>query len=117
MEITYTMSDVNEPFTIEVPEEALKGSQLPEDIPTPADAEGVSQVFGMITFTSATPPGELSDFYKTEMPKNGWTLSNEGSFGGVFSLEFTKGGRTASLMISADAAPGKTSVLITVQGE
>jgi hypothetical protein len=117
MEITYTMSDVNEPFTIEVPEEALKGSQLPEDIPTPVGAQGVSQMFGMISFTSDMTAQEVADFYKAEMPNSGWSLTKDESFGDFYSLEFTKGGRTASFMITTDATSGKTSALITVQGE
>jgi hypothetical protein len=117
IDTNYTTSDVNQPFTIVVPDEALKSGALPEDIPMPADAEGASQVFGMINFKSPSTPKQIDDFYIVEMPNNGWTETNAGEFGGVYTREYTKGGRTASFMITADSTSGKTSVVITISGQ
>jgi hypothetical protein len=113
-DISYTMSDVNQPFTIEVPEAALQASALPEDIPLPPDAEAASQMFGMISFSSSSTPQQISEFYQAEMPGYGWTAGEVQEFGGVYTLAFTKEGKKASFMISADQS-GKTQVLITVQ--
>jgi len=115
MTIKTDLSDINQPITIQVPEEALQTSGAPQDIPVPADAEGLSNAFGMITFTSASTPQQIADFYKAEMPKNGWTESNAEEFSGMYTLEYTKEGRTASFIISTDSTTGKTSVLITVK--
>ncbi|MGC9334193.1 MAG: hypothetical protein ACP5JJ_08610 [Anaerolineae bacterium] len=114
MEFTYEMSDVNTPMTIEVPEEALASSKLPEDIPIPEGAEEVSFMFGMLTFNSASSPTEVADFYKAQMPEHGWSESNVSELGDMYMLEYTKDGRSASLIISTDTDTGKTSVLITV---
>jgi hypothetical protein len=115
MEFTYGMSDVNEPFTIEVPAEALSSSSLPEDIPFPDDAQEVANAFGMITFNSPSTAAEVADFYKAAMPQNGWTEVSELS--GLFMMEYSKDGRTASLMISSDEDTELTSVLLTIQEE
>jgi hypothetical protein len=114
MEIHFKMTDVNQPFTIELPEGAVASSTTPEDIPIPADAEEVNNMFGMISFTSASTPQEIADYYQAEMPNNGWTEVSSEELGGMFMLEYTKDGRTASLMVNTDES-GKTSVLITVE--
>jgi len=116
MEVRYQTTDVNEPFTIEVPAEALASSSLPDDIPVPEGSEGVNNMFGMISFTSSTPPQEVFDFYQAEMPNNGWTEVSAEAMSGLWMLEFSKDGRTASLMITEDDS-GNTSVLITVAEE
>jgi hypothetical protein len=115
MEFHFEMSDVNQPFTIQVPEEALAAGSMPEDIPIPADAEEASNMFGMISFQSASTPAEIADFYKAEMPNNGWTQTSADEMGGMFMLEYTKDTRTASFVINTDSDTNKTSVLITIQ--
>lgn len=117
MQVTMEMFDVNQPFTIEVPEAATAGSGLPDDIPAPEDAEQLSSMMGFITFMSASSPAEISEFYQAEMPKNGWTEVSTDEMAGMFILEYSKEGRSASLMISPDSESGKTSVLITVAEE
>jgi hypothetical protein len=117
MDFHFEMTDVNQPISIQVPEEAIQAGSLPEDIPIPADAEEVSNAFGMITFQSPSSPQDVADYYKTEMPKNGWTQSSDENLGGMFMLEFTKDTRTASFMISTDTNTNKTSVVITIQEE
>jgi hypothetical protein len=109
------MMDVNVPFTITLPEEAVSGSGVPEDIPVPEDAEEISSLMGFITFQSASSPEELTEFYQTEMPNNGWAEVSVDEMAGMFILEFEKDGRNASLMITPDTDTGKTSVLITVE--
>ncbi len=113
IEIRYEMTDVNVPFTIEVPAEALEASALPEDIPYPEDAVDVNNMFGMITFTSALGPEAVFEFYKAEMPNNGWTQNSAEAMTGLWMMEYAKGDRTASIMISEDDA-GNASVMITL---
>jgi hypothetical protein len=114
VEVHYTMTDVNEPFAIEVPEEALASGTLPEDIPIPEDAQEVTNMFGMLTFTSPTGIQEIAEFYKTEMPGNGWSEISVNEMSGMYMLEYTKESRTASFMITTGDS-GETSVMITVQ--
>jgi hypothetical protein len=114
VEIHYTMADVNEPFIIQVPEEALDTSASPDDIPIPEDAEEVSNMFGILTFTSPSTIEEIAEFYQTEMPENGWSETSVNDMSGTYTAEYTKEGRTANLMITTGDA-GKTSVMIAVQ--
>jgi hypothetical protein len=51
------------------------------------------------------------------MPNNGWTEVSVDSMAGMSTLEYNKGARTASFLIMADGETGKTSVMITVEGE
>jgi hypothetical protein len=112
----YTVTDANEPFTIELPEEAKASSTRPEDLPIPDDAEEVSTMFGMTLFTSPSKPEEIADFYKAAMADYGWTETDSSEMAGMFMLEFTKDNQTASLIINTDDS-GDTSVMITIQEE
>jgi len=117
MEIHYETTDVNEPFTIEAPAEAMESSSLPDDIPVPDGTTGVTNMFGMISFTSETAPEEVYAFYQEEMPNNGWTEVSADAMSGLWMLEYTKDGRTANIMISEDDS-GNASVMVTVaEGE
>jgi len=115
--MTIDLSSINEPIEIVVPEEALQNSGAPEDIPLPEDATEVASLGGLITFSSATAPGELATWYKDQMPANGWTLKSDSTMGELFMLEYTKDGRTASFMITTDSDSGATSVLVTLSEE
>ncbi len=114
MQLTYDMADVNQPFTIQVPEEALASGAMPEDIPVPSDATEVSNMMGMISFKSVSTPAQMADYYRAEMPKNGWTQSSDNDYDGTFMLEYTKDNRTASVMINTDEETSSTSVIISI---
>jgi predicted small lipoprotein YifL len=115
LEFTYEMTDVNMPFTIELPEEAVASSELPEDIPVPEDAEELSFMFGMMTFNSASSSAEVAEYYQAQMPQNGWSESSVTEMSGMYMLDYTKDSRKVSLIISTDDDTDMTSVLITLQ--
>ena len=117
MEIRYETSDVNEPFTIEVPPEALASGALPEDIPFPEDAADVNNMFGMITFTSEMGAEAVFAFYQEEMPKNGWTEVSAEASPGLWMMEYTQDGRTASIMISEDDSGNASAMLTIIESE
>jgi hypothetical protein len=119
MEIVMDLSDINEPITIVVPEEALSSGEPPEDIPVPEDAEELQVIdfMGMVTFMSPSTPEEVADFYATAMPENGWTEESADEMEGMFMLEYSKEGRTVSIMVITDEETNKTSVLISVAEE
>jgi len=113
MEIHYETTDVNEPFTIEAPAEALESGALPEDLPMPDDAADVNNMFGMITFTSELGPEAVFDFYKEEMPQNGWTEVTAEASPGFWMMEYSQDSRTAGIMISEEDS-GSASVMVTI---
>jgi len=115
MHMVMDVTDVNKPITIEIPTEALEAGQPPEDIPIPDDAAELVNMFGMITYNTDMTAQDLHDFYKAEMPNNGWTETSDEAFGDLFMMEYTKDGSTANITITADSQSGKTSVMITVQ--
>jgi len=115
MRMVMNVTDVNKSITIEVPSEALEAGQPPEDVPVPDDAAELTSLFGMITYTTAKTAQEIHDFYRAEMPNNGWTETSDDAFGDVFMMQYTKDGSTASVTITTDSQTGKTSVMITIQ--
>jgi hypothetical protein len=117
VEFTFEMTDVNQPFAIQIPEEAQATSAMPEDVPIPDDAEDVNNMFGMVTFLSPSTPQQVVEQFRAEMPEHGWTEVSVDEFGGTFVLEYSKEQSTASLMISVDQDTNKTSVFITVEGD
>jgi hypothetical protein len=118
MNVAVDLSDINQPLSIQVPDEALSSGAPPEDIPLPDDAEDLQVIgfMGMITFQSAEGPEEVAAFYETEMPNNGWTQVSADQTGGTLNQEYSKGERRVSLVIKTDTDTHKTSVLITTEG-
>jgi len=113
----YEVTSVNQPVDIQPPENC---GGAPDDVPIMDDATGQSSFGGTIVYTSASPLADVVAFYRQQMPANGW--SEDIGAGGFntdqFSmLNFTKGGRSASITISADASNNTTSVLISISGE
>jgi hypothetical protein len=66
---------------------------------------------------AAQTPAEISEYYKAQMPNNGWTEISAGEISGAFQLKFSKDGRTANLTIEGNDELGKTSVLIVVYNQ
>ena len=114
LDISYRLEDANQPFTIDLPESAQAAASGPEDIPIPDNAQEVTSLGGMITFTSPDTPTQLADYYRSQMPGFGWAEVSAEEMGAMFLLEFAKEGKTASFMLQQDDA-GVTSALITVQ--
>jgi len=108
----YGLTDVNGAFTIEPPAEC----EVPAtDIPIMADAEDKMTFGTTVSYSSPSALADVVAFYQEEMPKNGWQASGEPmSAEGFASLEFTKDGRTAGLMLTYDADAKKTNAFISV---
>lgn len=94
--------------------------QAPPDIPI---MEGEKSAFvGTAEAVSYFLNADLKDavnFYRTEMPKNGWQedTSDNVSSDNLVELKFTKGGRTASVVVTQVPFVGQTTIVITITGE
>lgn len=108
---TYDVYDVNKPITIQPPEGA---TGVPEDIPIYPGATDQAIMDDLIMFSSADPVADVAEFYRNEMPRQGWTAGEESTLGNMVTQEWTKGNRKASLMI-APKDEGGCSVMITVE--
>jgi hypothetical protein len=127
MEIIVDLHDINEPFTIELPEEALSseglpfavpepGEDMPADVPIPEDAQELfASSSGLITFKSPSSTEELASFYQAKMPEKGWTEVKVEQIADLFDLEYQKDNRTATLTIApASDASNLATVFITI---
>lgn len=116
LEYVSDLTSINEPLTIELPEEAVQATSLPEDIPVPADAVRLMafDMMGMKLFMVATdsPAAEVAEFYRAEMPENGWTESSVAEDAGAFAFTYTQDGRSVDLEIGTDPEVDKTLISI-----
>jgi hypothetical protein len=69
-----------------------------DSYPLMDDAAQVSALPGTTFYQTNHTLQEVLDFYKAEMPAQGWSLTDESSIGGFASLTFTKEGQTISVM-------------------
>lgn len=86
-----------------------------DDIPIPADASHIVWDADQITFDTAGSVQVTADFYKTEMPKYGWTLTSETSTSFAVNLIFAKGGEEAVVGLAALGASSGTRVGIVIE--
>lgn len=121
IEMNFELQDVNEPITIELPEEAtasanLNGFDGPFPMPEDANVQAASSTFTVMD--SDTPVAEVIAFYETALADLGWTKDEQGSMTmgeDMASLAFTKDGVQLSLIISLDSSTGKTQIMASTQ--
>lgn len=125
IKMTYELLDVNADFTIEVPEEALSaesyGGGLFDstdtteiDLPVMADAEVEFALEGLVSYTVQGSITDVVEFYKAELPQQGWSLQADSE---VVSDEtalmtFTQEGEELSLIVSKEE-DGSLSVVLS----
>ena len=90
---------------------------IPEDIPVVPGEN--SELFGsneLVSYTTGMDLSSVVDFYKTEMPNNGWEKGDQDSLEttNIAYLYFKKQGRSASVVISVNPLNNKTLVVITI---
>ncbi|GAG13279.1 unnamed protein product, partial [marine sediment metagenome] len=103
------VTDINEPIKIEAPE-GVAAAGLPDDIPMIDGARDVNAMMGIVTFIVDKPVKDVTAYYKSAMPKNGWTFDEGGSM--EFMLGFTKGDRMANFMLSEEGATTQVTIMV-----
>lgn len=91
----------------------------PDDIPLMPDATNVTAVGPLITYTSPSTADVIADFYRTQMPDNGWvSAASEIVTEEDITLQFNKEGQTvfAAIRIFVNPDDGPTDVLINFGG-
>jgi hypothetical protein len=99
----------------DLPIPGLTGDK-PADIPV---MEGASEIVGsadLVTYFIDKGYQEVVDYYKREMPNNGWTKTDESVDSDYAELIFEKGGRKATVEISGIPFIEQTSVTINIEG-
>lgn len=93
-------------------------SNPPEDvsIPQEPEVENLYATQDIVSYTIGQDFAAVLDFYKREMPANGWTAVSEGTLESEQAavLKYTKDGRSATLSLSEGPQEGQTVVVITL---
>jgi len=102
------ITDINKPINIEPPA-GVTAPSVPEDVPIIEGAANLSLMGNIITYETTKSADDASSFYKAEMVAKGWKQES----GMVpMMLQFTKGERSAQIMIAGEDQ--KTSVTIMI---
>ncbi|MCC6147092.1 MAG: hypothetical protein IT308_05940 [Anaerolineaceae bacterium] len=108
----YNLLEVNQLGSIELPQACLDEESISTDIPILPDAGDQTTYGGTISYNSPTAPAAAANFYRTELPANGWEIINETASPPVFILLARKGERSLQVNIGPGLQSG-TTILIT----
>ncbi len=103
------LTDINKPIKIEAPE-GVAAAGLPDDIPMIDGAYEVSAMMGMVSFQVDKVIAEVSEFYQAAMARNGWTPEEGAMMPNM--LNFSKGDRTASFILSEEGAATQVTIMV-----
>ncbi len=98
--------------------EGFESGEVPPDIPVVA---GPTQHFfsslNFVTYSSPLPLADVAEFYKIQMPLNGWQPNIEGDISAddLAVLNFEKPERNAIISITRETSTATTVVLISIQ--
>ncbi len=89
---------------------------IPADVPL-VDRGSIKNLYvagSLITYNTTQEFKTVLDFYKAQMPVNGWQASDTGNFEteGTAMLSYQKGDRSATLIITGNAENNQVSVVI-----
>lgn len=113
-EITEWVPDLDQSIATEI---ASGFDEPPPDIPLVAgERENFIGTKNMVTYTTAIDFDSVVEFYKNEMPANGWTLNDDGTIEMelLIQLNYEKPDRKASVSITKNLINNKTLVAIFI---
>ncbi|GAB4216884.1 MAG: hypothetical protein OHK0022_58560 [Roseiflexaceae bacterium] len=110
----YVVEDVNAIKQIALPAECE--SQKPaNDIPIPSNATEKNSFGNIQTFITTDAPAAVAEYYKQELPSQGWQAGTTSALGDTETLEFTKGDRKLSVTASKNEK-GTNVILMETKG-
>ena len=104
--------DINTPITIEPPAEAEEIGAASE-FPMMPDAQVTMAMGPMTTYTTASSVKDVGTFYEREMPAAGWIRGETTQIEGLAMMQFTKEGRSVSVMIMPAEEGSGSQVMLT----
>ncbi len=114
MNWTYDLKDVNQAFTIEVPEICANQQSALGDLPVPDNATQINSLGQIVTFGTPDKPDVVAKYFRDNLPGKGWKITEDSTMGdALFMLTAEKDGKVLSIMIAADDKTQGTSVIIT----
>jgi len=92
--------------------------EVPEDIPVPPE-DKINDLVGssyLVSYNTTMKFSDVVDFYKTEMPANGWSEQQDGAYeiGENALLLYTKPDQVASILVTGSFQENIVSVVITI---
>jgi hypothetical protein len=115
-----SLTAINEPLDIEVPDDVLEATKLPDDIPVP---DNLHQILGgefmgmsMYAFLADDPPANIVSLLTAAMPESGWVQGAVEETGDAYRFEYSQEKRSIVVDISVEPESGKTLVAITGGG-
>jgi len=110
------VTDINKPIVIQAPAGA-KAPGVDDDIPVPDNADQMSSIMGMVSFTVPDDLADVVAWYDSEMSARGWTVDPNSvmEMAQVLSMKnWSKADRIVNIMISNDGE-SDTSVIISIE--
>ena len=105
------------PFGAQIGGDVQLPSDFPPDVPVYPDATPVASGFAtgegaFVLLRTLDPAPSVYDFYRSEMPEDGWSIENEMRLGDFGMLTLAKDGRSATIAIT----PGEegATIMLTV---
>ncbi len=115
MTMTFDLTDINKVAEITVPQACLDQLNALSDLPVMADATDMSSMSGIVSYSTASEPAAVKDFYMTKGAAQGWVVSDDNSMEGYISFNITKDGQKYNVIISAGGSGGSTVILMLEQ--
>lgn len=114
--LSQSVTDLNEPFTIEPPSADEVGG-LPDDVPLYPEASEVTTMAGMTVFTTADSIEDVAAFYEDNLGTAGWERTAHTDMEAMVTSTWEKDGQSLQLTITPGDDDGGSSVMILVSEE
>jgi len=113
----FALTDVNQIVDIPLPEDCrLAAEGGVNDIPTPDNAQNLSIIGSMISFTVPDETSVLADFYRSEMEKASYLLIEEIAYEGSYAFTYQKAEETITILITqADNNDSDATIIVEVE--
>ncbi|MCB0255303.1 MAG: hypothetical protein KDI55_16395 [Anaerolineae bacterium] len=121
LRLEFELTEANEDVTIDLPEEAISGTNMAgfggEPLPLPEGATVTASTSQFAIVQTDLPVEEAQQFYDDALQGLGWAMDDAGSmsFGDMVSLAYTKDNAKLTVLIQADESTGTTQVMINAE--
>ena len=93
-------------------------NDFPSDIPlypesTPMATLDAGDHGSILALQTSVEPEEVFEFYRNELPNQGWAIENEAAFGDQYVLGVTKGERSANVTIAVGGGTTRVAIALT----
>jgi len=109
--MTQEVYDINQPFSLSVPPEALE-SGLPADIPPYPGMTAFSAMEGFVSFSAPDDMAVVQGFYENGLASNGWTAGERTDLDNMIILTWTKDNRTVEISLSGREGGGSEVMIM-----